>query len=80
MPFLVLNYDHFLAMASLDCKVYCTVLPKGNMHVVSIAIEYCSQGVCVPHLVMPIFWFTAMQPTLTVYPFLFDSNLVILIC
>ena len=52
MFFLVLNYDHFLAMASLDCKVYCAVIPRDNMNVLSIAIKYCSQGVCVPHLVM----------------------------
>lgn len=52
MFFLLLNYNHFLAMASLDCKVYCTIIPRDNMHVLSIAIKYCSQGVCVPHLVM----------------------------
>ena len=52
MLFLVLNYDHFLEMVSLNCKVYCTIIPKCIMHVLSVAIEYFSQGVCVPYLVM----------------------------
>ena len=45
MLFLVLNYDYFFAIVSLDCKVFCTIIPKYDMHVPSIAIEYCSQGV-----------------------------------
>ena len=32
--------------------MYCTIIPKCNMHVPSIAIEYCSQGVCLRYLVI----------------------------
>ena len=35
----------FFAIVPLDCRVFCTIIPKCNMHVPSIAIEYCSQGV-----------------------------------